>query len=191
MKERKETISLTVANILSFVLLILFGVVYLSIYLLIWDTEQLDMMVLPENNPEEALKEMSVYCFAFCLALFGGIVVHELIHGITWAIFANKGFKSISFGVMWKALAPYCHCDEPLLVRHYAIGAAMPLIVLGFIPAIISFCTGSLTVLFFAVIFSSAAIGDIMVLWKIRKEPNCNMVLDHPTEAGYLVYEEE
>ena len=41
------------------------------------------------------------------------------------------------------------------------------------------------------VIFIAAAAGDIMVVWRLRKENPENMVLDHPTEAGYLVYEED
>ena len=42
-----------------------------------------------------------------------------------------------------------------------------------------------------AIIFIAAAAGDIMIVWKLRKENRDNMILDHPSEAGYLVYEEE
>lgn len=39
------------------------------------------------------------------------------------------------------------------------------------------------------IIFIASAAGDIMVVWKLRKENPNNTVLDHPSEAGYLVYE--
>jgi hypothetical protein len=35
-----------------------------------------------------------------------GIILHELIHGITWAKYTKDGFKSIRFGVLWKFLTP-------------------------------------------------------------------------------------
>lgn len=52
-------------------------------------------------------------------ALTEGIVAHEAIHGIFWAAFAKRGFRSIRFGFLWKKLTAYCHCSEPLEVRPY------------------------------------------------------------------------
>lgn len=83
-----------------------------------------------------------------CIVLFG-VIVHELIHGITWAIFAKDGFKSIKFGVLWKMITPYCHCKEVLTVRQYSIGGIMPAIILGIIPAIIGIAIGNLWILLF------------------------------------------
>ena len=88
------------------------------------------------------------------IILFAGIILHELIHGLTFLLFCKNGFKSIEFGIMWKYLAPYCHCKEPLPVRPYIIGALMPAIVLGFIPAGIGLITGKFIPLVFGMIFS-------------------------------------
>jgi hypothetical protein len=41
--------------------------------------------------------------FIVLIALTIGIM-HELIHGITWAKYTKDGFKSIRFGVLWKFL---------------------------------------------------------------------------------------
>ena len=57
-----------------------------------------------------------VLIFLFCLLL---IFVHELIHGITWAVFAKKGRKAISFGFIPQYLTPYCTCNEPLKKGEY------------------------------------------------------------------------
>ena len=66
------------------------------------------------------------------------IVVHELIHGITWAIYAKDGFKSIGFGFSLKAFCPYCTCTEPLKKSAYIVGAMMPTVILGFVPCVVS-----------------------------------------------------
>lgn len=117
-----------------------------------------------------------------------GIVVHEGIHGITWALFASRGFRSIQFGVMWKMLTPYCHCNEPLKVREYIIGALMPALLLGFIPAILGLVSGHPGILMFGMFFLLAAGGDFMIVALIRKEHPDTLVQDHPSEAGCSIY---
>lgn len=69
--------------------------------------------------------------FLLFLAIVGLLVVHECIHGLTWGLFAPRHFASISFGVIWKALTPYCTCSAPLRRWQYALGTAMPTLVLG------------------------------------------------------------
>lgn len=116
-----------------------------------------------------------------------GLAVHELIHGITWACFAEHGFRSISFGVNPKQFMIYCHCSDPLKIRHYVIGALMPCFLLGVIPVIVSYFNGNAALLIFGVVFIVLALGDILIVWTIRKEkPNCK-VLDHPKEPGCYI----
>lgn len=103
-------------------------------------------------------------------------------------LFAESGFKSIRFGILWSPITPYCHCVEPLKLRHYIIGALMPTIILGLIPAVISLFNGNLMLLIIGVFFISAAAGDIMVIWILRKESMETLVLDHPSEPGCFIY---
>jgi len=118
-------------------------------------------------------------------------VVHELIHGLTWACFAKSGWKSISFGVMWKLLTPYCHCDEPMHIPGYMAGAMMPCFILGVIPAIVALFIGSLPMLAWGIFFIAAAAGDIWMTWLLTKENPKSFVLDHPSEAGFYIIDEE
>lgn len=67
----------------------------------------------------------------------------------------------------------------------------MPCLVLGVVPTVAAFFTGRVMLLIYGVIFISAAAGDLMVMWRLRKEKSNVMVQDHPSEAGYLVYEED
>jgi len=186
MKERKETINIVTANVVSIGILLISAIVLYGIFFMVYDSRSR----FNSNTLGSIVDNFGTLYLKFMIVLIVGVIVHELIHGLTWGLYAKSKFKSISFGVMWKMLTPYCHCSEPLKVPHYAVGALMPLITLGLIPAVVAICLGSLFWLNMSIIFIAAAAGDIMIVWKLRKENRNNMILDHPTEAGYLVYEE-
>ena len=178
---RKVAIDLGKANVFAIVIMVVSAVVLLVPFFLIWHGRK-DIVELFAGPTE---------WFIVLPVIVVGIVVHELIHGLTWACYAKRGWKSISFGVMWKMLTPYCHCDEPLSIPGYMMGAMMPCIVLGIIPSIVALFIGSLPLLVWGIFFISAAAGDIWMTWLLTKEDPKNMVLDHPTEAGFYIIEEE
>lgn len=124
----------------------------------------------------------------FFLFFILGIVVHELLHGLAFGLFAKSGFKSIRFGFIKEYLTPYCHCKEPLKLKHYFIGALLPAVVLGVVPIILSFIMGSLFWLIFGIAFFSAAAGDFLVVWVLRHEDPEALVQDHDSEAGCWVF---
>lgn len=180
-----RTIDLKKANMLGcFIYLPIFLIYWLPFYFL-WqrglDTNELFNSLKITMNPGLLIALLVV-------VLLVGILLHELIHGLCWAIFAKGGWRSIKFGVLWKYATPYCHCKVPLTIPQYTFGALMPFVVLGFLPAVVACCTGSVPVLLFAVFFTAAAIGDFMIVNMIRKEPRQALILDHPSEAGYYVY---
>jgi len=125
------------------------------------------------------------------IVLITGIVIHELLHGFAWALYAKTGVKSIKFGMKWKYLTPYCHCREPLRVKHYRIGAAMPMIALGLIPSAIAMITGNGPMFLFGLVFTIAAAGDVIALITLYKFDGNDWVLDHPDEVGFISYSAE
>jgi len=127
--------------------------------------------------------------YVFLPACVVGVVAHEVIHGISWAVLGGKPVSSIRFGVQWKALTPYAHCSEPMPASAYRWGAAMPAIVLGVIPALIGLATGNGGWAIFGILFLIAALGDCIVLWMIRDVPANVLVEDHPQRAGCYVYD--
>lgn len=176
MKERKETISIVRANVLA-VAILAGGALLLGVpFGVVW---------------KGAVTVSPIGALLTCVMCLVGIVVHELLHGVTWACFAKRKWHSVHFGVMWKMLTPYCHCDESLRKSAYMLGAFIPCLVLGVVPTVAAFFTGRVMLLIYGVIFISAAAGDLMVMWRLRKEKSNVMVQDHPSEAGYLVYEED
>lgn len=118
-----------------------------------------------------------------------GVVVHEIIHGVSWAFFGRKPFSAIKFGFQWKTITPYAHIKEPVEVNAYRIGAFMPGFVLGILPYVISLLTGDGNLFWFGLVHTALAGGDWLVLWLIRKVEAGLLVEDHPTNAGCYVLE--
>lgn len=128
----------------------------------------------------------------FVVAILVGIVVHELIHGLTWSSFTKDGWKSIEFGVIWQYLTPYCTCREPMKKVPMILAAIMPTIVLGFVPAIVGILTGQAILILFAAALIIGGGGDMMIIWNIvkyRTEASEVLYLDHPYEVGTFVFE--
>src|SRR5215211_6018594 len=71
-----------------------------------------------------------------------GIVIHELIHGLSWVIFGRKSFSAIKFGFQWKTFTPYAHLKEPVEVNAYRLGAFLPGFILGILIYILSLVVG-------------------------------------------------
>ncbi|NJK85978.1 MAG: DUF3267 domain-containing protein [Bacteroidales bacterium] len=166
------------ANLYAMGMIIPIAVIFIFPFLLIWGTDPIQSCF--NNN-------ISV----IWIFILTGIVMHELLHGITWALFTKKKFKSIRFGINWKFITPYCHCKEPLKVSHYLAGAAMPLIVLGLTPVIISFLSGNGEAFCFGVFFTWSAGGDVIAIFAMRKLKKETLVLDHPEKLGFYIFEKE
>lgn len=129
-----------------------------------------------------------------CVLFFILVVVHELIHGFTWGSFAKKHFKSISFGIIWKAVTPYCTCSEPLRKWQYIIGALMPTIILGLGLGIISIFSGSLVLFITAMFMFLGGGGDMLIVIKLlmyRAKGKDAVIYDHPYECGLVVFEKD
>ena len=185
MKQRKVTINLAWANVFALIFFAFVALTSSAAWYVLWGTPSFGDFggsLLKDVNPLGAAVLVLVM-------LVAGIVAHELIHGITWAYFAKHGFRSIRFGVIWAMLTPYCHCKEPLIIRHYRLGALTPLIILGILPLLLAYPLRSVPLLLWGIIFITSAAGDILIICKLRKEPASLLAQDHPKEAGCIIFE--
>jgi hypothetical protein len=123
------------------------------------------------------------------LAVLLGVVIHELIHGITWAVFGRKPLSAIKFGFQWKTFTPYAHLKEPVEVNAYRLGAFMPGFILGILAYVLSLIIGHGDLFWFSLVHTSAAGGDWLILWLLRDVKAGRQVQDHPTNAGCYVLE--
>ena len=122
------------------------------------------------------------------------IAVHELIHGVCWSIFTPHHFRDIEFGIIKSSLTPYCTCLEPLKRGQHIFGTVMPLVILGILPMAAGIALGRTDVLFMGIIMADSAAGDIMVIRRFlgyRSDAAETVFMDHPTQAGGVVFEKQ
>jgi hypothetical protein len=120
------------------------------------------------------------------LAIFASIPVHEGLHGVGYRQ-AGAARSSITFGVNWRALAPYAHCRAPLRASGYRWAVALPGLVLGGAPLLLGLASGSWAITMLAFANLAAAAGDALLygmLWRVAPRA---WVLDHPSEMGAVV----
>lgn len=125
----------------------------------------------------------------FIIVVLLGIVVHELIHAISWIIFGQKSFSAIKLGFQLKTFTPYAHLKESVEVNAYRIGAFMPGFILGILTYILSLLLRDGNLFWFSLVHTAASGGDWLVLWLIRNVKSGMQVEDHPTNAGCYVIE--
>ncbi len=119
-------------------------------------------------------------------------MLHELIHGITWGIFAKNHFHSIDFGIIWSSFSPYCTCSEPLRKWQYLLGTAMPTLVLGGGGAVAAVMTNQLLLFFLAEYMILSGGGDFQIILKsmfYHTDKKETVYCDHPYECGFVVFE--
>lgn len=118
------------------------------------------------------------------------IILHELIHGITWGIFVKNHFHAIDFGIVWSTLSPYCACFEPLKKWQYLLGTAMPTLVLGCGGAVAAVMTNQLLLFFAAEYMFLSGGGDFQIILKsILTDKRESLYCSHPYECSLIVFE--
>ncbi|MDO5382938.1 MAG: DUF3267 domain-containing protein [Eubacteriales bacterium] len=172
------TVSVLKANIMAFIIMLPFMAVVALLYYTVNSTSE---MVI-------SLKySMLLFLILLCL-----VVLHKLIHGITWGIFAKKHFHSIDFGIILSALTPYCTCSEPMKKWQYILGGAMPTLVLGGGLGVAAIATGQLILFLLSELMILSGGGDFLIILKIllyRSGKKETVYYDHPYECGVVVFE--
>ncbi|MBI6119311.1 DUF3267 domain-containing protein [Salegentibacter maritimus] len=191
MNRKKITISISKANLFGFLLIFPVILIYfLPYYFLHFEDTTIPHFKESVRTVGFEYGAFGIFLIVIAISLVG-VVLHEIIHGLCWGLFAKNSFKSISFGVVWKMLTPYCHGKEPLQVNQYIFGAIMPGIILGLLPAIYALICDNFSILLFGIFFTFAAAGDILIVYLLRKEKMDSLVQDHPSEMGCYIYQKQ
>jgi hypothetical protein len=172
--ENVYTISIARANFIALLLIIPESLLFVTPFFIKWGV-----------NVLTALRFKSLLFLLLFIIL--GAAIHELLHGIAWAIATRTGFRYIRFGLKWEYLTPYCHYVEAMKVWQYITGGIAPLVVMGIMPAIWAMSTGNALIMFFALFFTWAAGGDIQAVWMLGKFHRNQMIYDHPEELGFVI----
>ena len=113
------------------------------------------------------------------------VVIHELLHGVGWAVASGKGWNVVRFNI--NAMMPSCACKAALEKKQYLIGVLSPFVLLGFGSVLfILIYPGTVSLLTMMVNFVAAG-ADLMIAVNVLKEGE-SLIVDHPTEAGYIAF---
>lgn len=141
-------------------------------------------------------REMTAGSFDSFVALLATVlalvVVHELIHGVTWSFFTEHRWGDIEFGFIREYLTPYCTATSPLPRGGYIVGALMPLLTLGLLPTVAGIATGNLFLFVVGLVMTLAAGGDVLIVLELLRHGSPaeeTLIFDHPTQAGAVVFE--
>ena len=144
------------------------------------------------KNPMGILHLSPSKMFLFLAEWVVLLILHELIHGLCWGLMAPRGFRAVSFGVIWQMLTPYCNCSDALKRWQYLLGGMMPTLILGFGLAGISVAVGSFWLFLLAELMILGGGGDLLICLKLlRYHPHTAKAIyyDHPCECGLVVFE--
>jgi hypothetical protein len=190
----KERITLNMVNATFFGVFVLVAAILLFgiPFCFIWPEKIEKVIDTIRNNYTMGLQERSlmfiknlVIVLVIVLPL---LIIHELVHGLFYSIFSEKGFKSLKFGFVPRKLIAYCDCTEVLKMNHFRIGTIMPFILMGIIPTIISILIGNIILLFWGIIFISVGYVDLLGCLKLLKEKKESWIIFNAKEMTGTIY---
>jgi Protein of unknown function (DUF3267). len=124
--------------------------------------------------------------FIYMLILF---MLHEIIHGIGFALLGKKDLKKIVFGIELEKGIFYCMCKQKISKANILLALILPLIVLGFILLAVGIIINSYILMFLAVVNISGAAGDIVMTIAIFKMRNIEYLDTDDTTGFYILSE--
>jgi hypothetical protein len=170
------TISPEKANIVIAIAAVVWMTISIVIFVVFWGFNQYIDVIY--NNL------LSFMGLLYIFTIVAGMLVHELLHALAFLVFGNVSPKHIKFGIVWKVLTPYTHCELPVTALVYRCVLLFPAITLGLIPSILGIVYGKILVLLWGTILLIGSFGDILVFLLIRKIPNNTLIIDDKKEIG-------
>ena len=178
-KKKDLTISVVTANVMAVVVMLPAVILFCWLYFRM-------------NGGRAMINFDFVSGMIFLISVVMLTVIHEGIHGITWAFFSENHFHDIEFGFIWHMLTPYCTCKSALTKRQYIIGALMPTIIVGIIPAIIAIIYHYDILFLLSLLMIIGGGGDTLIVLKLlfyKENGRDSIYMDHPYECGIVVFE--
>ncbi|MGM0216879.1 DUF3267 domain-containing protein [Enterococcus sp. AZ109] len=128
------------------------------------------------------------FFLVFLLIIVVSVIIHEFLHGLGWVLAGKLEWNQINYG--FTSMMPYCACKSPLKKKAYLIGAVLPLMILGLVSLLLLLVIPSTVTLLIALVNFTAAGGDLLIISKVSKEEKNAQIIDHPTKAGYVVFDQ-
>lgn len=124
--------------------------------------------------------------YAFILLIF--VVVHELLHGISFVLFSKNKWNTMKFGVSVKSGVAYCISLVPVRIPRARLSLMMPLYAVCLPVYIYAIITGDFALAILGVFLASGSVGDIYYMWQLRNVPKTLYMYEElPTKTGYEI----
>lgn len=133
------------------------------------------------------LPDVSGIRFYFLLGAILAVntILHELLHGIGWALIGQAGWDSISFCL--NGILPSCSCHLVLKKDSYLIGILLPAMVLGSLSCLfLAVCPGTVSV--FATLTNFTMAGADLAIAMEALKGDFIFMESHPIKAGFIGY---
>jgi len=182
-EESEHTVDIVKANILAMLIMLPFVAVIAVPYLKQHGIGKTGL-----------LSDYLINLALFIVLVIAEMIVHEGIHGLIWGLLSPDGFSTIEFGLIKEYMTPYCYCGTPLTRGQYLIGSVMPTLVLGFFQGFVAVCSGSFMLFVLSVILMIGGGGDFLIDWMLiryKKKKVKLILMDHPTELGFVAFEKD
>lgn len=153
------TLNMTILNILSIILFILVsGIIYLI------EHHDNYIITLPIST--------------FFILMFLWLIIHELLHGLAFALFKEVKKENITFGMFLEKGIFYCMCKQNIGKKVILTSLLFPLIIIGFITLIIGMIINNYELVFLSILNIVSSIGDIVMTIYFLKCPQDIIYLD-------------
>ena len=137
----------------------------IALHAQLWGAES--VRVLVGNRP---------LLFPLAAALVLSVALHELLHlaGYVWL----GGAPRDAVHVEWRGAVIVARCDVPIPARSYRAAVALPGLVLGVVPTLVGLVSGMALLTVYGAVMLGASVGDVGVLWALRRLRGEEAVLD-------------
>lgn len=121
----------------------------------------------------------------FVLICIVGVILHEAIHAFFFSFYLPSNLQGVRFGFNKEHGIPFVHIKEPISVHGFRVGAVMPLIILGIIPATLGLYLGYISLTAFGALFIISASGDLLLIARTRGLPSKQRIKDLTDQIGF------
>ncbi len=109
----------------------------------------------------------------------------RIVANVVWSWGERRERREAKFGI--KGLLVYAHCRVPMAALAYRVATVLPGVILGLVPGVMGLASGNAWLTVYGTLMTTAALGDMIMLWLMRAVPGHVRVQDHPNAVGCQV----
>ena len=121
---------------------------------------------------------MTLSLIDFFILMIIWLLIHEILHGIGFAIFKEVNPKNITFGMYLEKGVFYCMCKQNIGKKVILTSLLFPIIIIGFITLTIGMIINNYELVYLSILNIVSSIGDIVMTIYFLRCPKDIIYLD-------------